>query len=163
MCEASCKKEKSFPQKGKGYMLMGLGNRWRGDDGVGCFIAENFQSDDWYVLDCGTAPEHFISIVEKNRPRYLVIVDTAQMNLKPGEFRVIPPEKIDEFSLTTHNISLSLLISYLEGCVEEIFVIGIQPSKIEDSNRMSKKVYQSATRIMAILKDKKIGEVRKLS
>lgn len=144
-------------------MLMGLGNRWRGDDGVGSFIAQNFKSDDWHVLDCGTAPENFISIVEKNWPRYLVMVDTAQMNLEPGEFRIIPPEKIDEFSLTTHNISLSLLISYLEKCVEKIFVIGVQPGRIEDSDRMSKKVYQSATRIMEILKDKKIGEVKKFS
>ena len=103
MCEAGSEKEKFFLHKGKDYILMGLGNRWRGDDGVGSFIAENFHSDDWYVLDCGTAPENFLSFVEKNRPRYLVVVDTAQMNLEPGEFRVIPPEKI--FDLPPHEVN----------------------------------------------------------
>lgn len=69
MNEMSLKKRKSSPQQRKNYMLMGLGNICRGDDGIGSFIAQNFQSDDWLVLDCGTTPENFTSLVKKDQAR----------------------------------------------------------------------------------------------
>jgi len=153
MNEVSQKKRKSSQQR-KNYMLMGLGNICRGDDGIGSFIAQNFQSDDWLVLDCGTTPENFTSLVKKTQPEYLVIVDAAQMNLEPGEFRVIPSERIDKFYLTTHNIPLSLLISYLDKWVGKIILIGIQPERMEDFQRISERVQDSARNIIEILKGK---------
>ena len=163
MNEMSQKKRKSSPQQRKNYMLMGLGNICRGDDGIGSFIAQNFQSDDWLVLDCGTTPENFTSLVRKTQPEYLVIVDAAQMNLEPGEFRVIPSERIDKFYLTTHNIPLSLLISYLDKWVGKTILIGIQPERMEDFQRISERVQDSARNIIEILKGKSFQELRELS
>ncbi len=163
MNEVSQKKRKSSPQQRKNYMLMGLGNICRGDDGIGSFIAQNFQSDDWLVLDCGTTPENFTSLLKKSQPEYLVIVDAAQMNLQPGQFRVIPSERIDKFYLTTHNIPLSLLISYLDKWVGKIILIGIQPERMEDFQRISERVQDSARNIIEILKKKKFQELRELS
>ena len=163
MNEMSQKKRKSSPQQRKNYMLMGLGNICRGDDGIGSFIAQNFQSDDWLVLDCGTTPENFTSLVKKAQAEYLVIVDAAQMNLEPGEFRVIPSKRIDKFYLTTHNIPLSLLISYLDKWVGKIIVIGIQPERMEDFQRISERVQDSARNIIEILKGKSFQELKGLS
>jgi len=163
MNEMSQKKRKSSPQQRKNYMLMGLGNICRGDDGIGSFIAQNFQSDDWLVLDCGTIPENFTSLVKKTQPEYLVIVDAAQMNLEPGEFRVIPSERIDKFYLTTHNIPLSLLISYLDEWAEKIILIGIQPEKMEDFQRISERVQDSARKLIEILKGKGLQELEEIS
>jgi len=163
MNEMSQKKRKSSPQQRKNYMLMGLGNICRGDDGIGSFIAQNFQSDDWLVLDCGTTPENFTSLVKKSQPEYLVIVDAAQMNLEPGEFRVIPSERIDKFYLTTHNIPLSLLISYLDKWVGKTILIGIQPERMEDFQRISERVQDSAGNIIEILKGKSFQKLEELS
>jgi len=163
MNEMSQKKRKSSPQQRKNYMLMGLGNICRGDDGIGSFIAQNFQSDDWLVLDCGTTPENFTSLVKKTQPEYLVMVDAAQMNLEPGEFRVIPSERIDKFYLTTHNIPLSLLISYLDKWVGKIILIGIQPERMEDFQRISERVQDSARNIIEILKGKSFQELEAIS
>ena len=163
MNEMSQKKRKSSPQQRKNYMLMGLGNICRGDDGIGSFIAQNFQSDNWLVLDCGTTPENFTSLVKKAQPEYLVIVDAAQMNLEPGEFRVIPSERIDKFYLTTHNIPLSLLISYLDKWVGKIILIGIQPERMEDFQRISERVQDSARNIIEILKGKSFQELEAIS
>jgi hydrogenase 3 maturation protease len=162
MNEMSLKRRKSCPQQGKNYMLMGLGNICRGDDGIGSFIAQNFQSDDWLVLDCGTTPENFTSLVKRSRPEYLVIVDAAQMNLEPGEFRVIPSERIDKFYLTTHNIPLSLLICYLDKWVGKIILIGIQPERMEDFQRISERVQDSARNIIEILKGKSFQELEEI-
>lgn len=163
MNEMSQEKRKSSPQQRKNYMLMGLGNICRGDDGIGSFIAQNFQSDDWLVLDCGTTPENFTSLVKKSQPEYLVIVDAAQMNLEPGEFRVIPSERIDKFYLTTHNIPLSLLISYLDEWVGKTILIGIQPERMEDFQRISERVQDSARNIIEILRGKSFQELEELS
>ena len=154
--------QESCSEKKKDHILMGLGNIWRGDDGVGCFIAQNFKSDDWLVLDCGTVPENFTSIVSKTRPKYLVIVDAAEMNLEPGQFRVIPPERIDQLYITTHNIPLSYLISYLDKWVEKIILIGIQPKKIDDFNRISKELKDSMKKIIRILEEKRFHSLKGL-
>ena len=158
----SSPRENSSTEKTKDYILMGLGNMWRGDDGVGCLIAQNFKSDDWLVLDCGTVPENFTSIVRKTRPKYLVIVDAAEMNLKPGQFRVIPTERIDQFYMTTHTIPLSYLISYLDKWVEKIILIGVQPKKVGNFNRISKELEDSTKRIIRILEKKSLQAVKRL-
>jgi hydrogenase 3 maturation protease len=158
----SRRRQVSSSEKRKNYILMGLGNIWRGDDGVGCFIAQNFKSDDWLVLDCGTVPENFTSVVSKSRPKYLVIVDAAQMHLEPGQFRVIPPERIDQLYITTHNIPLSYLISYLDRWVEKIILIGIQPKKIDDFNWISKELKDSTKKIIRILEKKRFQSLKGL-
>lgn len=157
-----CWRQESCGEKKKDYILMGLGNIWRGDDGVGCFITQNFKSDDWLVLDCGTVPENFTSTVRKTRPKYLVIVDAAEMNLEPGQFRLIPPERIDQFYITTHNIPLSYLISYLDKWVEKIILIGIQPKKTGDFNRISKELKDSTKKIIRILEEKRFHSLKGL-
>ena len=157
-----CWRQESCSEKKKEYILMGLGNIWRGDDGVGCFITQNFKSDDWLVLDCGTVPENFTSIVSKTRPKYLVMVDAAEMNLEPGQFRMIPPERIDQFYITTHNIPLSYLISYLDKWVEKIILIGVQPKKTGHFNRISRELKDSVKKIIRILEKKRFGPLKRL-
>ena len=152
----------SSSEKKKDYVLMGLGNIWRGDDGVGCFIAQNFKSDDWLVLDCGRAPENFTSIVTKTKPKCLVIVDAAEMNLEPGQFRVIPSERIEELYPTTHNIPLSYLISYLDRWAEKIILIGIQPKKTGEYNQISKELKDSTKKIIRILEKKSLQPLKRL-
>ena len=152
----------SSSEKKKDYVLMALGNVWRGDDGVGCFIAQNFKSDDWLVLDCGRAPENFTSIVTKTKPKCLVIVDAAEMNLEPGQFRVIPSERIEELYPTTHNIPLSCLISYLDKWAEKIILIGIQPKKTGEYDQISKELKDSTKKIIRILEKKSFQDLKRL-
>lgn len=152
----------SSSEKKKDYVLMALGNVWRGDDGVGCFIAQNFKSDDWLVLDCGRAPENFTSIVTKTKPKCLVIVDAAEMNLEPGQFRVIPSERIEELYPTTHNIPLSYLISYLDKWAEKIILIGIQPKKTGEYDQISKELKDSTEKIIRILEKKSFQALKRL-
>lgn len=146
----------------KKYILMGIGNILRGDDGIGSIIAQKFKDHDWLSLDCGVAPENFTSIIKKNRPNLLVLIDVVEMGLEPGQYRIIPPEKIDIMHLTTHSISLSFLISYLKNFARETVFIGIQPKFIDYSTFISPEILKSADKIMRILKDKKLNTVKKL-
>lgn len=130
-------------------VLMGVGNRLRRDDGVGAYIAEKFRCDGWISINCGQSPENYITKVEEIDPLLIVIVDAAKMGLKPGEYRIIPPEKIDNFALSTHNIPLSIIIRYLGE--HRCKLIGIEPKSIEFGNRLSRVVKKSAEEIIKIL------------
>ena len=146
----------------KKYILMGIGNTLRGDDGIGSIIAKIFKDNDWLSLDCGVAPENFTSVIKKNKPHLVVLIDVVEMDLKPGEFRIIDPEKISIMHLTTHSIPLSFLISYLENFTPEVIFIGIQPKLIYYSTSISPEIFKSSEEIIKILKDKKINLIKKL-
>lgn len=146
----------------KKYILMGIGNTLRADDGIGSIIAQSFKDHDWLSIDCGVVPENFTSIIKKNRPDLVVLIDAVEMNLKSGEFRIISPDKISTLHLTTHSMPLSFLISYLKEHTQELIFIGIQPKIIDYSNSISPEVLKSSEKIIRILKGKNFLLLKKL-
>ena len=146
----------------KKYILMGIGNTLRGDDGIGSIIAQSFKDRDWLSIDCGVVPENFTSIIKKNRPNLVVLIDAVEMDLKSGEFRIISPDRINALHLTTHSMPLSFLISYLKEYAQELIFIGIQPEVINYSNSVSPNILKSSEKITKILKEKKFKLLKKL-
>jgi len=146
----------------KKYILMGIGNTLRGDDGIGSIIAQSFKDRDWLSMDCGVVPENFTSIIKKNRPDLIVLIDAVEMDLKSGEFRIISPDRISALHLTTHSMPLSFLISYLKEYTQELTFIGIQPEIIDYSNSVSPEVLKSSEEIIRILKGKNFKLLKKL-
>ncbi len=146
----------------KKYILMGIGNTLRGDDGIGPIIAQNFKDREWLSIDCGVVPENFTSVIKKNRPNLVVLIDAVEMDLEPGEFRIISPDMISALHLTTHSMPLSFLISYLKEYTQELIFIGIQPEIIDYSNSINPKVLKSSRKIIKILKSKYFKLLEKL-
>ncbi len=146
----------------KKYILMGIGNTLRGDDGIGSIIAQSFKDHDWLSIDCGVVPENFTSIIKKNKPDLVVLIDAVEMDLKSGEFRIISPDRISALHLTTHSMPLSFLMSYLKEYTQELIFIGIQPKIIDYSNSLSSKVLRCSEEIIKILKDKNFKHLKKL-
>lgn len=132
-------------------ILLGIGNPLNGDDGVGIYVAERFRKDDWIPLSCGTAPENFTGIIRKTRPSCLVLVDAAAMGISPGEYRIIPRDKIEDVSMGTHQLPLSFLIDFLSDIVERIILIGIQPERAGTGEEISLPVRRGADRLLHVL------------
>jgi hydrogenase 3 maturation protease len=138
---------------------MCVGNKKAGDDGVGSFIATSLKKmKNINYLDCGIIPENYTSLVKKYNPNKLVIIDAADMNLKPGEFRIISKEKIGLMHISTHNIPLSILINYLEKYIKKIYFIGIQPKKF--AGNISNEVKQSAKNLINIIQKDEIEKIK---
>ena len=54
------------------YLIMCIGNIDGGDDAVGPFIAnhlKDIEDDNFGVINCGTVPENFTSIVKIQNPK----------------------------------------------------------------------------------------------
>ncbi len=130
-------------------VLMGVGNPLRRDDGIGPYIARKFVKDDWISIDCGPTPENFVIKVEEMNPELIVIVDAAKMNLKPGEIRKIPPEKIDRFTISTHNLPLSVIVNYLGA--HRCILIGVEPLEVEYGEGLSPTAQKAANAVLDIL------------
>jgi len=143
-------------------ILVGVGNILRGDDGIGSIIAKSFHEDDWLSLDCGVVPENYTSIVKKNKPKLLVIIDAVEMDLNPGDIRIITPEKIAALHLTTHSMPLSFLINYLKNYVKKILFIGIQPKNIDFSQSINPEVLKSKQAVTKLLKNKLFHQIKTL-
>ena len=143
-------------------ILIGIGNVLKGDDGIGCYIAKNFKEKNWLNLDCGTAPENFTSVIRKNKPEILVIVDAADMDINEGGLRVVPEEKIENIGISTHNMPLSFLINYLKDSARKIIFIGVQPKTIRDSDEISEELRKSAEHLMEILREERFEEIETL-
>ena len=141
-------------------LIMCIGNRDGGDDGIGPYIADKLMKTSNDVVDCGTTPENYTAVVKQKQPKTLIIIDAAEMNLAPGEIRIIPKEKISTMHISTHGIPLSLLITYLEKEGEKILLIGIQPNHM--SGPISSMVKKGADRLIEILKKQQYEGIPKL-
>ena len=143
------------------YVILCIGNRYGGDDGVGPYIANNLknqENNNFYIIDSGIIPENYTSVIKKLNPKNLIIIDAVEMNLKPGDIRIIKKEKIGLMHISTHNIPISLLINYLEKYIKNIYFIGIQSKRM--SGELSKEVKKSADLLINYLKKRKIEMIK---
>ncbi len=139
------------------FLVMCIGNPKGGDDAVGPYIAKKLKELNIDVIDCGTTPENYTSVVKQKNPKKLIIIDAADMGLKPGEIRIVPKEKIGVMTISTHGIPTSVLMNYLEKYVKKVILIGIQPQNM--SGEMNTKIKEKANYLVEIIKDKKINKL----
>ena len=140
-------------------LIMCIGNRDGGDDGIGPYIADMMkkESPDDTILDCGVIPENYTAVVKRMKPRTLILIDAAEMNLPAGEIRIIPKEKLGTMHISTHGIPIAILMTYLEREVQNILVIGIQSKCM--SGAMSSIVQKSGNHLVELLKTNRYKQI----
>ncbi len=140
-------------------LILCIGNQEGGDDGIGPYIADRLKNQPTsdMVLDCGTTPENYTGIIKRHKPKTLILIDATEMNLSPGEMRIIPKEKLGTMHISTHGIPLSILIQYLEQEVPRIIFIGIQPKTMQGT--ISDPVKKSGDELIGLLQKKKIEQI----
>jgi hydrogenase 3 maturation protease len=66
------------------------------------------------------------------------------MNSEPGTIKFINKENLSYISTSTHSMSLSFLIKYLENDIDfKFMLVGIEPVNMELDKNLSKKVLNS--------------------
>jgi hydrogenase 3 maturation protease len=146
------------------YLVMCIGNREGGDDSIGPYIADKLGSENLEnikVIDAGTVPENYTSVVKRENPKILLIIDAVEMGLEPGKIRIVPKKKIGVMTISTHGIPISVLIGYLEKYVKDIIFIGIQPKIM--SGELTSVVKESGDMLVKILKERKLKTIKILN
>jgi hydrogenase 3 maturation protease len=140
----------------KKKLVITVGNRMMGDDAAGPLLAERMQRgplDDWDALDGGSAPENLLYLIREMTPDQVIIIDAADMDLAPGEVRLIGADRLeDPFLMTTHTLPLSYLAESLREFVAQVDMVGIQPHVVAFGYPVSTEVKQAVGRVYEGLK-----------
>jgi hydrogenase 3 maturation protease len=136
--------------------ILGVGNQFRSDDGVGVLIARALSdrecaldTEQLLILEAGHAPENTTGELRRFAPDLVLIIDAAEMGEKPGCIQWIPEESIDGMSASTHSLPLSMLARYLTlelNCT--VALLGIQPGSNIVGDSISAQVSHSIQEIV---------------
>jgi len=129
--------------------ILGIGNELMGDDGLGVIAARRLigmiNNPDILVLECGTTPESFTSILLDFRPDLILIIDAVDFGGSPGSISIFDASIMDRISISTHKPSLKIMARYLEmnNLEARILILAIQPRSIGFSTGLSREVGES--------------------
>jgi len=109
--------------------VVGVGNRLRGDDGVGPYVIERLGgAAGTRLFDAETVPENYLGALLEAAPEVVVFVDAADHGGMPGSCCLAPVRELVARCPTTHAPSLLPLAEVLERSGIESWVLGIQPA-----------------------------------
>lgn len=125
-----------FEAAGLDWQIVGVGAYLSGDDEIGLSLVRSLSreaefSDCCLVLESVDAATVASLIFEWRRP--LILVDAADMNLHPGEFRFFPDCEasviLKTSSVSTHGMGLAegLALARALGFDQPVYIFGIQP------------------------------------
>jgi len=124
--------------------LLGIGNRYWRDDGVGSLIAEalesctEFASREFDVVDAGFIPENYLETVAGKHPDTILMIDATDFGGAPGQVRLLYPDKVAYSGISTHAGSLRMLAEYLHARTQaRIAVLAIQPGDTSEGEGLS--------------------------
>ena len=136
-------------------VIVGIGNSLRGDDGFGPALIEQLQGKVGCIcIDAGSAPEKFLGVIVKEEPSTILFVDAADLDLEPGQYRILQPADIVKCGLTTHDMSSRMLIEFLENQTSaNILMLGIQPQYLSLGEAMSPCLTQTLHEIVMLIQE----------
>lgn len=136
-------------------VIVGIGNPLRGDDGFGPALIERLQGKVGFVcVDAGSAPENYVGRIVKEQPDTILLVDVADLNLEPGQYRIFPPTDILQCGFTTHDMSSRMLMEFLQNQTQaSIFMLGVQPQQVSLGKAISKCVGETLDEIATLIQE----------
>jgi hydrogenase 3 maturation protease len=134
-------------------VVAGIGNPIRMDDFVGTKIVQDLRgkvSDRVYLIECETVPENFMQQIIDFNPTHVLLIDAAILGLKPGNSRLIRPERLMAFpAYSTHALPLGMFCGYLAKMTKaNIALLLIEPKKADFGEGLTLEVEASAQDIV---------------
>lgn len=152
--------ENSLKERMRGIrhlLIIGVGNELGCDDAAGIELAKQMKGQlsrrgRVSIIEAGTTPENFTSIIRRIHPSHILIIDAAQMGLQPGSVRIVERNEITGFSFSTHALPLSFLVDHLKDSGAIIIVVGIEPLNIGYGKELSKPIMEGIANLAGILR-----------
>jgi hydrogenase 3 maturation protease len=127
-------------------LFIGVGQDQNGDDAVGLAVIRKIikrvdEPSNPELMDAGAFPENHTSKIRGIQPDLIVFIDAAQMDLQPGEVKLLGLQEIAGLSASTHSMPFATIGKFLQqeiGC--EILILGIQPEQNMPDSPLSKKL-----------------------
>ncbi len=131
----------------KKILFVGIGNFLKKDDGVGAYISSGIiKKAGRDVLTVEVSLENYIGKINNVDPDILVLIDCVEMGATPGTCKLMSISKIDDSTFNTHNISLRRISEFF---AMPVYLLGIQPEKIDFGENLTYLVKQQADKIIS--------------
>ena len=136
-------------------VIVGVGNRMKGDDGFGPAMIDRLQNRVKVPLfDCGSVPENFLGPICQEKPQTVLVLDAADLSEPPGTLAVVESSKWRGGGFSSHSLSLKLfadLISQDTGA--DVYLVAVQPKQLGFGEPMSPEVREGCRRLQRWLED----------
>ena len=111
--------------------IVGIGDELQRPDRLGMLAAKELQGlglPGVLVFLAGTVPESVTGPVRRFRPDHILLLDAADLGLRPGTVAVVDSDRVVARTLSTHSLPLSVVMQYLEKTTgSPATLVGIQP------------------------------------
>jgi hydrogenase maturation protease len=138
-------------------LVLGVGNPYRRDDGIGNEVIKVLSEQKISGFDLKDVGDG-LSILEIIEPyQKVIIIDACEMAESPGTVKVFSPEeaiiKIKNDALSTHGIGLAEVLHLIKALEIKIDlkIIGVQPKEIGFGEGLSKIIKKKIPVILAYL------------
>lgn len=139
--------------------MIGLGNRLRGDDGIGPIVLNEFgkkyNDGSFNLIEAGADAFSVLEYLIGGQPN--IVVDCANMGLAPGIVKCFRLNKnilktVDSM-VSLHGFSFAEIYNMAEslGKLAPTSLIGVQPATIEFGQRLSPQVEQAIPQILDLI------------
>src|SRR5574342_1429847 len=89
--------------EGKRVLILGVGNRLRGDDAAGPLLVEHLQGKvDIPLIDAGDVPENYLGPIEESGADLVLIIDATDMDADAGAIGIFNIDQVQDKSVSTH-------------------------------------------------------------
>jgi hydrogenase maturation protease len=132
-------------------LVVGVGNRMRGDDGAGPAAVDALAACGVRTLDCGVAPENYLEKIVALNPAVVLFVDAVNFGGTSGDMRLFGPDQIPHAGLSTHALSLQMVCEYLTARIPaRILLLGIQPGAITLNTGLSRTARMAVSHLKSL-------------
>lgn len=149
--------------KASRIVVCGIGNDLRGDDGAGISCLRKLKAAREggvssaagsgkivAFIEGGEAPENQTGRIREFRPDLVVLIDAARGGGACGEIFIVAPDRIADDEVSTHRISLGMLVRYVrESIGSEVLFLGIEP----ESTKMGRSVSEAVKKAVFVLSE----------
>jgi hydrogenase 3 maturation protease len=145
--------EKLEKLRGSKSVIVGIGNTLKSDDGAGPAVCQMLEGKTTAeIIDAGTVPENFIQFIGRKKPQNVLIIDAVDFGSKPGDMKIIAPEELNSFAISTHTLSPRIFADLLRQITDtKVFFLGIQPENLQFGETLSAEVLKAVHNLAEIL------------
>lgn len=133
-------------QTNKNKLFVGIGNILKNDDGIGVYISNRIkESESIKKITVEVSIENYLGKISSLNPDVLVLVDCVAFGKDAGHYELLPAEKVMDFTINTHNISLKKISELFKM---PVYILGIQPKRVDFGEDLSEAVLETANIIL---------------
>jgi hydrogenase 3 maturation protease len=142
--------------------IIGIGDDLSPFDCLGIYAAQEIEKlnlPSVRVFLAGTVPESITAPIRRFQPDHVILLDSADLNIRPGTINVVNPGKIEGNLVSTHVLPLSEVMKFIaHDSKTRVTLLGIQPDMTVPDKGLADKdrefLQQNLQNLSEILRDR---------